>query len=677
MNKTYFQKTVTVFIVLLVAILHTVSAQNIQWKRLGTDLGDLQLPWKSTEQTSALVADIDRDGINDFVLSSRKQAPSLVWYQRKGNGWVKYIIEDQMLNIEAGGVAFDIDGDGDLDLVFGGDWQSSNIWWWENPYPQMDYHWKKHIIKSEGATQHHDQAIGKFRHDDKNQLVFWNQGNKALYIADIPADPKADNWEYKTIYQAGTNDEKHGSYAEGLCSGDVDGDGWADIIAGNTWFKYEPSTGNFKAIRFGDAAGRVAVGKFKPGKTLQIVVSPGDGNGPAKWYESTGDPVDPKSWIGHDLAGRDLVHGHTLQVADINGDGNLDIFVAEMMKWTEANPNPDNPNAEAMIFYGDGKGGFTKTIFQKGINEFHEGRLADLDGDGDIDILDKPYNWKTPRIDIWLQNGTGKPLESLKKIIPGKIGLELYSFRREMDKDLEGTLRLIHDLGITEVEGGNLYGLSPEQFKDLLHKNQLKFTSLMFSFELYRDSLDKIMALAKTFGVTQVGCAWIPHQKAFTREDADRAIALFNDVGEKLKQKGIRFFYHAHGYEYAPQADGTTLFDYLASQMKPGIADFQMDVFWTYHGGADPVLLMKKYPGRFVSLHLKQMRAGEPTGIYTGGAPDESSVSLDKGVMDFKGILQTALQTGVEHFYIEDEAPTAVPQVKATLIYLQGLIKNK
>src|SRR5215831_1846781 len=77
-------------------------------------------------------------------------------------------------------------------------------------------------------------------------------------------------------------------------------------------------------------------------------------------------------------------------------------FAAEMAKWTENRLDPDNPDAQAWIFYGDGQGHFRRTIFSRGIG-FHEARVADLNGDGLLDVLDKPYTWETPRVDIWLQ----------------------------------------------------------------------------------------------------------------------------------------------------------------------------------------------------------------------------------------------------------------------------------
>ncbi len=120
------------------------------------------------------------------------------------------------------------------------------------------------------------------------------------------------------------------------------------------------------------------------------------------WYECVGDPAQSHDWVGHDLLGRDMIHGHSLQIADIDGDGNLDIFAAEMAKWHEKQSKSDTPDAGAWIFYGDGRGGFHKTVLSTGI-DFHEARVADLTGDGLLDILDKPYNWDAPRVDVWIQ----------------------------------------------------------------------------------------------------------------------------------------------------------------------------------------------------------------------------------------------------------------------------------
>jgi hypothetical protein len=105
--------------------------------------------------------------------------------------------------------------------------------------------------------------------------------------------------------------------------------------------------------------------------------------------------------VGHVLVA-EVKHGHSLQIADIDGDGHLDIFAAEMAKWTEKQAQPDNPDARAWIFFGDGRGHFRQTLFVRGMG-FHEARVADLDGDGRMDILSKPYNWDTPRVDVWLQ----------------------------------------------------------------------------------------------------------------------------------------------------------------------------------------------------------------------------------------------------------------------------------
>jgi len=109
-----------------------------------------------------------------------------------------------------------------------------------------------------------------------------------------------------------------------------------------------------------------------------------------------------------------------------------------MAKWT-AKPQPDNPNATAWILYGDGKGNFRTTVLVKG-DGWHEGKLADVDGDGDLDIINKPYTWEAPRIDLWLNNGTSSRVKQSVKGAPFRndAGVELWTYRRELTKDLPG-----------------------------------------------------------------------------------------------------------------------------------------------------------------------------------------------------------------------------------------------
>lgn len=390
------------------SVMWAQAGNQIAWKHLSTVSGDLPVPNKGTEQCSATVFDIDGDGLNDFVITERTAAPAVVWYRRGAKGWSRYVIEAGPLHIEAGTTFADIDGDGHLDLVAGGDWKSNEVWWWENPYPNYDPKtpWKRHLIKNSGGAKHHDQIFGDVLGKGKPQLVFWNQDSHKLLMAQISADPRNSGpWPLTEIYSYSTSSqpEQRGKAAsfkginehEGLAIGDVDGDGKLDIVGGGHWFR-NLGNGRFEAkeVDPGYAFSRCAVGHLKPGKQAQIVLVIGDGDGPLMWYEMSGGKRVP-----HKIA--DIHQGHNLQLVDFNHDGNLDIFCAEQRL------NGTNAQSKIYFFLGDGKGNFTPTVVATGYDS-HESKVADLDGNGTLDLLIKPYNWQTPGLDIFLNMGPKK-----------------------------------------------------------------------------------------------------------------------------------------------------------------------------------------------------------------------------------------------------------------------------
>jgi hypothetical protein len=381
--------------------------REITWKHLSSARGDLEVPNGGDQQTAAAVFDMDGDGIVEFFITERTQAPSVVAYKYNGSGWDRHIIDDTPQRIEAGSAVHDIDGDGDLDVVFGGEGRSNQVWWWENPHPKhrAEKSWKRHLIKDSGANKHHDQLFGDFDGDGVKELVFWNQNAGDLILAEVPekAGGRKSEWPMKVIYSYGMDSEmeqtgqagypgwKGTNEQEGLFACDMDGDGIEDIVGGGRWFKYDGAGGFAEHII--DASytfTRSVAGQFIEGGRPEVILLAGDGHAPMYLYEYK----DKGTWEKSMLI-QEVVDGHTIDVLDFNGDGHLDIFSGEM------GLNGGNPDARIRIMLGDGKGNFIHHVVAKGIGT-HESKIADLDGDGDFDILSKPYTWKAPRIDIFM-----------------------------------------------------------------------------------------------------------------------------------------------------------------------------------------------------------------------------------------------------------------------------------
>ena len=254
----------------------------------------------------------------------------------------------------------------------------------------------------------------------------------------------------------------------------------------------------------------------------------------------------------------------------------------------------------------------------------------------------------------------------------GPFGLEIYSLRAEAAKDLPATLAMIRKFGFKEIEMGDLFGRSPAEYRKLLDGNGLKATSMMADYERLGKSLDSVAAEAHTLGAEYVVASTIPHKKFHTAENIARATEDFGRWGEKLAGSGLRLCYHTHGTEFNRSPEGT-LFDTLVQHTDPKYVNYEMDIFWIVFAFQDPVKLLHKYPGRFPLMHVKDIRKGLVLGRTPADVMEEDSVPLGAGIVDIPATLRAAKETGVKHYYIEDEAVNAAEQLPVSLKYLADI----
>ncbi len=258
-----------------------------------------------------------------------------------------------------------------------------------------------------------------------------------------------------------------------------------------------------------------------------------------------------------------------------------------------------------------------------------------------------------------------------KPLYTAPFGVQTYTFRKSFPNGVAATLDSIKAMGFTEVEG-SAGKVTPEEFKKLCDERGLSIPSTGAGYDQLVKDPAAVAATAKILGATYVMTAWIPHTKgAFNFDNAKKAVDDFNAAGKVLKENGITFCYHVHGFEFQPYEKGTLL-DYIIQNTNPKYVSFEMDILWTQFGGGDPVALLKKYGDRWKLMHLKDLRKGVPKDL-TGGTSQENDVALGTGEIDIPGILKAANKIGIKHFFIEDESSHVNTQVPQTIAYLKSL----
>jgi sugar phosphate isomerase/epimerase len=233
------------------------------------------------------------------------------------------------------------------------------------------------------------------------------------------------------------------------------------------------------------------------------------------------------------------------------------------------------------------------------------------------------------------------------------IGLQMYSLRDDLKKDVKGTIEKMGKIGYTSMEAasfdnGKFYGMEPEAFKALLEANGMKlvsshtganYTGDQASWDAAMIWWDMAIAAHKKAGCKYIVKPSMGEYPYKNLESLKKTCEYFNAIGEKCNAAGIRFGYHNHNKEFTKITDAEDLvYDYMVKNTDPKKVTFELDVYWIYKGGQNAVEYFNKYPKRFELLHIK----------------DEKEIGAS-GLIDFKPIYENRAKAGTKVCFVEVE----------------------
>ena len=262
-------------------------------------------------------------------------------------------------------------------------------------------------------------------------------------------------------------------------------------------------------------------------------------------------------------------------------------------------------------------------------------------------------NWKT----------IGKPVSELTipDLKSSGVGLQLYTIRDAMGKDVPGSLKLVSDTGFKYLEmasynDGKFYGYLPGEFKKMVNDLGMEILSSHAGIKPTGISSDEAKKMADDHakvGAKYCMQPWIEEADRKSISGFQKMVAEWNKVGKIMKENGVQFGYHNHNFEFGPVEGKIPYFDVFLPEMDKEYMTLELDLFWVTKAGINPVELFKKYPGRFQLFHMKDM--------YTKEAPFFKTVSTDfatvgAGLINFKEILAAKNIAGMKYMFVEQDA---------------------
>ena len=257
---------------------------------------------------------------------------------------------------------------------------------------------------------------------------------------------------------------------------------------------------------------------------------------------------------------------------------------------------------------------------------------------------------------------------------PLKVGLQLYSLRDYIGKDVKGTLAKVAKAGYQEVEtygyspDKHFWGLTAPEFKAALAANGLTTSSGHYDLGAFmrdgnEDALTAYIKAAKASGQTYIIVPYLDEKVRTSVADFKAIAAKLNKAGARCKSAGLKLGYHNHDFEFKA-IGGTMLYDVMLKETDSALVDFELDLYWVVRAGQDPIKLLAAHPKRFPLWHVKDMDK----------ANHDLNTEVGAGTIDFKTIFAHASLAGLKHVFMEQEnfAMDAYQSITQSAAYMKN-----
>ena len=248
-----------------------------------------------------------------------------------------------------------------------------------------------------------------------------------------------------------------------------------------------------------------------------------------------------------------------------------------------------------------------------------------------------------------------------------KVGIQLYSLRDAMEKDMDSTLKTVKEMGYDYVEFAGYFGKSAEEVKAILDKYGLEAVSVHQAISLFEEEGQKAVDYLKILGVKYCAIPWYNVDEFISNWDA--TMDKFKNVSKLLGDNDIKLMYHNHDFEFN-KINGEYILDRLYATLPEGVIMPQLDTCWVHYAGVNPSEYIRKYSGRIEVLHLKDFVCEKLGGGPVYALIDEDGNEMDKGnqedngfklvpvgsgIQDWASILAAAEDAGVEYVIVEQD----------------------